>query len=306
MTGEARGSENGTRSARAGDAERRVRQVFSFLRAFAEGRAPTVHTLDQVPHKLRLGELPEHPCIELGVVTLRGGVAPRLDERKREPRAALARAPPEPGEAAAAAGDPAGLGDARLGAGRRAGGGVAGAQAGGAGRGRQPDARGLRRRSGAPAGADRLEPGLEAVGGRRAPRAPGDARLRAALRAPRRRGTAGRAHRAGAGRRAPLVAHPAGQHRSPGALAAGGPGVRPRRAGVPGGRRRSPARAGRAPPAGGGHAHGREAERSAARAGGGRLPPAGPRGDQRLPAQAGDAPRAVGRAARGAGRGAVR
>jgi very-short-patch-repair endonuclease len=73
-----------------------VRQVFSYLRAFAEGRAPVVRTLADVPDKLRLRDLPDHPSIRLGVVTLGAGSStaePLL--RVRRPTLAPAPAPPE-------------------------------------------------------------------------------------------------------------------------------------------------------------------------------------------------------------------
>jgi very-short-patch-repair endonuclease len=45
--------------------------VFAFLRAFAERRTPDVRTLGEVSRKLRLRELPDHPAIKIGTVTLR-------------------------------------------------------------------------------------------------------------------------------------------------------------------------------------------------------------------------------------------
>jgi very-short-patch-repair endonuclease len=83
--------------------------VFAFLKAFAERRAPNVRTLDEVPRKLRLRQLPAHPSIKLGAVTLRPATAPRTpreegeDEEARtaEPlirvrRPTLTKAPPPP------------------------------------------------------------------------------------------------------------------------------------------------------------------------------------------------------------------
>ncbi|HEY0713151.1 MAG TPA: hypothetical protein VGF45_10785, partial [Polyangia bacterium] len=58
-------------SAQTEEARRRVRRVFSFLRAFAERRAPTITTLSQVGRKLRLADLPDHPSIRLGAVSLK-------------------------------------------------------------------------------------------------------------------------------------------------------------------------------------------------------------------------------------------
>jgi superfamily I DNA/RNA helicase len=46
--------------------------VFAFLRAFAERREPNVRSLAEVPRKLRLRDLPKHPSIKVGAVTLRG------------------------------------------------------------------------------------------------------------------------------------------------------------------------------------------------------------------------------------------
>jgi very-short-patch-repair endonuclease len=54
------------------EGRRRVRRVFAFLRAFAVRRAPDVRTLAEVSRKVRLRELPEHPAIKVGSVTLRG------------------------------------------------------------------------------------------------------------------------------------------------------------------------------------------------------------------------------------------
>jgi very-short-patch-repair endonuclease len=73
-----------------------VRQVFSYLRAFAEGRAPVVRTLADVPDKLRLRDLPDDPSIRLGVVTLGSGAStaePLL--RVRRPTLEPAPRPPE-------------------------------------------------------------------------------------------------------------------------------------------------------------------------------------------------------------------
>jgi very-short-patch-repair endonuclease len=73
-----------------------VRQVFSYLRAFAEGRAPVVRTLADVPDKLRLRDLPEHASVRLGVVTL--GAGPPTTEpllRVRRPTLEPAPRPPE-------------------------------------------------------------------------------------------------------------------------------------------------------------------------------------------------------------------
>ncbi|HEY0705812.1 MAG TPA: AAA domain-containing protein [Polyangia bacterium] len=58
-------------STQSEEARRRVRRVFSFLRAFAERRAPTITTLAQVARKLRLADLPDHPSIRLGAVSLK-------------------------------------------------------------------------------------------------------------------------------------------------------------------------------------------------------------------------------------------
>ena len=60
-------------TARNAEGHRRVRQVFSFLRAFAERRAPDVRSIDEVSRRLRLRLLPDHPTIKIGTVTLRGG-----------------------------------------------------------------------------------------------------------------------------------------------------------------------------------------------------------------------------------------
>jgi very-short-patch-repair endonuclease/DNA polymerase III delta prime subunit len=73
-----------------------VRQVFSYLRAFAEGRAPVVRALADVPDKLSLRGLPDHPSIRLGVVTLGAGSStsePLL--RVRRPTLEPAPRPPE-------------------------------------------------------------------------------------------------------------------------------------------------------------------------------------------------------------------
>jgi hypothetical protein len=52
-------------ASRAGDEGRlRVRQVFSFLRSFAAGRAGATLTLAGALHRLRLADLPDHPAIE--------------------------------------------------------------------------------------------------------------------------------------------------------------------------------------------------------------------------------------------------
>jgi very-short-patch-repair endonuclease len=96
-------------TAQSEEARRRVRRVFSFLRAFAERRAPTITTLAQVGRKLRLADLPDHPSIRLGAVSLkptitRTGVAPDDDDdarsaepllRVRRPILTKAPAPPE-------------------------------------------------------------------------------------------------------------------------------------------------------------------------------------------------------------------
>jgi very-short-patch-repair endonuclease len=86
---------------------RRIKQVFAFLKAFAERRAPNVRTLDEVPRKLRLEQLPDHPAIKIGTVTLKpaGGKARDDDEeeartaepliRVRRPTLTKAPAPPE-------------------------------------------------------------------------------------------------------------------------------------------------------------------------------------------------------------------
>jgi hypothetical protein len=55
--------------------------VFAFLRAFAERRTPNVRVIGQVGRKLRLADLPEHPCIRIGSVSLRGSAA-RGDEEE--------------------------------------------------------------------------------------------------------------------------------------------------------------------------------------------------------------------------------
>ena len=56
--------------------------MFAFLRAFAERRTPNVRVIGQVGRKLRLADLPEHPCIRIGSVSLRGSAA-RGATRKR-------------------------------------------------------------------------------------------------------------------------------------------------------------------------------------------------------------------------------
>ena len=66
---------------RGAEGRRRIRQVFAFLKAFAERRAPNVRTLDEVPRKLRLKQLPDHPAIKIGAVTLR---RPRRGPRGEE------------------------------------------------------------------------------------------------------------------------------------------------------------------------------------------------------------------------------
>src|SRR5206468_10084982 len=94
--------------ARGAQGRRRIKQVFAFLKAFAERRAPNVRTLDEVPRKLRLKLLPEHPSIKIGAVTLRPAATRTRDEasdeedaRTAEPlirvrRPALTKAPPPP------------------------------------------------------------------------------------------------------------------------------------------------------------------------------------------------------------------
>jgi hypothetical protein len=63
--------------------------VFAFLKAFAERRAANVRTLDEVPRKLRLKALPDHPAIKIGSVTLKpGGARSRDTEDEEEARAA--------------------------------------------------------------------------------------------------------------------------------------------------------------------------------------------------------------------------
>jgi very-short-patch-repair endonuclease len=85
-------------ASQSGDAERRVRQVFSYLRAFAAGRAPIVRTLEEVAHKLCLRDWPEHPSIQQGVVALGGtgpGAAAEPLLRVRRPELTPAPPPPE-------------------------------------------------------------------------------------------------------------------------------------------------------------------------------------------------------------------
>ena len=122
MQGEPPATENQAPASRAttlaGDAgrededRRRVRRVFAFLRAFAERRAPDVRAIGDVPRKLRLRDLPEHPAVRIGSVSLRGqvpagkqGSAGQLDDeedgRTTEPllrirRPTLTKAPPPP------------------------------------------------------------------------------------------------------------------------------------------------------------------------------------------------------------------
>jgi very-short-patch-repair endonuclease len=101
-------------SADSEEARRRVRRVFGFLRAFSERRAPTARTLAEVSRKLRLADLPNHPTVKLGAVSLRpipiGTAASKLqtqagddddDPRAAEPllrvrRPVLTKAPPPP------------------------------------------------------------------------------------------------------------------------------------------------------------------------------------------------------------------
>jgi hypothetical protein len=80
-----------------------VRRVFGFLRAFAERRTPNVRVIGQVGRKLRLRDMPEHPCIRIGSVSLRGPNARGEEDegshaepllRIRRPN--LTKAPPRP------------------------------------------------------------------------------------------------------------------------------------------------------------------------------------------------------------------
>jgi very-short-patch-repair endonuclease len=92
---------------RGAQGRRRIKQVFAFLKAFAERRAADVRTLDEVPRKLRLKQLPDHPAIKIGAVTLKPGGGRSRDEideeeaRSAEPlirvrRPTLTKAPPPP------------------------------------------------------------------------------------------------------------------------------------------------------------------------------------------------------------------
>jgi very-short-patch-repair endonuclease len=73
VTAEPTALDQGPTSARRDDeGRRRVRRVFSFLRAFAERREPNVRSLAEVQRKLRIRDLPRHASIKVGAVTLRG------------------------------------------------------------------------------------------------------------------------------------------------------------------------------------------------------------------------------------------
>jgi very-short-patch-repair endonuclease len=73
VQGEPRATDSGPPSVRDDEGRRRVRRVFAFLRAFAERRMPNTRAIGDISRKLRLRDLPQHPTIRIGSVSLRGG-----------------------------------------------------------------------------------------------------------------------------------------------------------------------------------------------------------------------------------------
>lgn len=57
----------------------RAKQVFRFLKAFAERSIPTRRTLRDQPWQLLLRDLPDHPSISVGLVVLESGLAAEPD-----------------------------------------------------------------------------------------------------------------------------------------------------------------------------------------------------------------------------------
>src|SRR5215510_343531 len=51
----------------------RAKQIFRFLRAFAERRAPTILRLSEQPWHLLLRSIPSHECVAVGDVQLSSG-----------------------------------------------------------------------------------------------------------------------------------------------------------------------------------------------------------------------------------------
>lgn len=71
---------------------KKIRQIFEYLKALNEHRNPPIRQIGDQPWSLRLGDLPDHPSIQLGEVTSdldRRDVGPRVETEAADTRHAL-------------------------------------------------------------------------------------------------------------------------------------------------------------------------------------------------------------------------